>query len=96
MTKQEAGIDEGRLKLFVDKITGIAEEMNLTENFILMVNEKEIYKGLVPPKIKPIGNLTVKRMTEVYCECGCRLNTDGTYYWCSSPRCDFIGQEETF
>jgi hypothetical protein len=95
-TSKEQGIEGGQLKLLVDRITGLVEEAGLTENFILMVNEKEIYKGLTPPKVKPVGNLSVKVMTEIYCECGCRLNTDKTYYWCSNPRCDFIGQDEVF
>ena len=96
VTAMEAGIESGPLGLLVDKIAGIAEEMGLTENFILMVNNSQMYKGLNPPKVKPVGNIQTQSMTEIYCECGCRLNTDKSVFWCSNPRCDFIGREETF
>jgi hypothetical protein len=95
-TAKEVGIEGGQLGIFIDRITGIAEEMGLAENFIMMINDNAMYKGLVPPRIKPVGVLSTQTMTDIYCECGCRLNTDRQLYWCSNPRCDFIGREETF
>jgi hypothetical protein len=63
---------------------------------ILRVNEKPMYLELDPPFIKPVGDLSLQRMTEILCDCGCRLNTDGSLYWCSGLACSFIGREETF
>ena len=52
--------------------------------------------GVSQPRVKPTGNLAYGRMTDQYCplDCGCRLNTDGKYFWCSSITCFYMGKRK--
>lgn len=96
MTRAEASIEAGVLATVIEDMTSLIEDIGSTDNFILMVNSSSPYKGLKPPRIKPIGNVSLQRITDVLCDCGCRLLTDGSVYWCSGVQCNFIGKEESF
>ena len=96
MTREEASIEAGDLATVVEDMISLIEDTSATENFILMVNNSAPYKGLKPPRVKPIGNVSLQRITDVLCDCGCRLLTDGQVYWCSGITCSFIGKEESF
>jgi hypothetical protein len=92
----DVGVTAGDLGALVREIELKVEELGLEENFILVVNTSAPYQGLRPCRVKPIGNQALEKMTDVMCECGCRLKTDGNVWWCSNIKCDFVGKEETF
>jgi hypothetical protein len=94
MTRMEAGIltDVDIAKVVRDASSQIVK---LGFHAVLQINERQAYADMKPPTIKPVGNITVQIRTEILCDCGCRLFTDGSLFWCSGVKCNFIGREET-
>jgi hypothetical protein len=59
---------------------------------IKVVKHKAVKVGIVKP-VEPVSGAW---MLNAYCDCGCRLKTDGKLVWCSKPACKFVNTKQYF
>lgn len=97
MDIREAGIEKVFImEQFSSKIEDACKTLGIKNPVIVSINTSPLYNSLKPARVKVIGNPGATHMTQIVCDCGCKLNTDGEVFWCSGISCNFYGREETF